>query len=36
MQEWVVTLEKDEDGWYVIECPEIPVVSLRDELRRRR
>ncbi len=24
MQEWIVTLEKDEDGWYVIECPAIP------------
>ena len=24
MQEWIVTLEKDEDGWYVIECPGIP------------
>ena len=23
MQEWIVTLEKDEDGWYVIECPAI-------------
>ena len=24
MQEWIVTLEKDEDGWYVVECPAIP------------
>ena len=24
MQPWIVTLEKDEDGWYVAECPEIP------------
>ena len=24
MQEWIVTLEKDEDGWYIVECPAIP------------
>lgn len=24
MQEWVVSLEEDEDGWYVAECPAIP------------
>ena len=24
MQQWVVTLEKDEDGWYIVECPAIP------------
>ena len=24
MQEPVITLEKDEDGWYVVECPAIP------------
>ena len=24
MQEWIVTIEKDEDGWYVVECPAIP------------
>ena len=24
MQGWIVTLEKDEDGWYVVECPAIP------------
>ncbi len=24
MQEWIVTLEKDDDGWYVVECPPIP------------
>ena len=24
MHEWTVTLEKDEDGWYVVECPSIP------------
>ncbi len=23
MQEWAITLEKDEDGWYVVECPAI-------------
>ena len=23
MQEWIVTLENDEDGWYVAECPAI-------------
>ena len=24
MQEWAITLEKDEDGWYVVESPAIP------------
>lgn len=24
MQQWIVTLEKDEDGWYIVECPAIP------------
>jgi predicted RNase H-like HicB family nuclease len=24
MQKWVVTIEKDEDGWYIAECPSIP------------
>lgn len=24
MQKWIVTLENDEDGWYVAECPAIP------------
>lgn len=24
MQKWVVTIEKDEDGWYIVECPSIP------------
>ena len=24
MRKWIVTLEKDEDGWYVVECPAIP------------
>ena len=24
MQRWLVTLEKDEDSWYVVECPAIP------------
>lgn len=24
MQKWAVTFEKDEDGWYVAECPAIP------------
>jgi len=24
MQKWIVTLEKDEDGWYIVECPAIP------------
>ena len=24
MQEPVITLEKDEDGWYIVECPAIP------------
>lgn len=24
MQEWIVTLEKDEVDWYVVECPAIP------------
>lgn len=24
MQQWVVTIEKDEDGWYIVECPAIP------------
>ncbi|MDE0298879.1 MAG: type II toxin-antitoxin system HicB family antitoxin [Candidatus Poribacteria bacterium] len=24
MQEWIVTLERDEDGWYVVEYPAIP------------
>ncbi len=24
MKQWIVTLEKDEDGWYVVECPAIP------------
>ena len=24
MQEWIVTLEKDEGCWYVVECPAIP------------
>lgn len=24
MQQWVVTLEIDEDGWYIVECPAIP------------
>lgn len=24
MQQWIVTLERDEDGWYVVECPAIP------------
>ena len=24
MQKWIATLEKDEDGWYVAECPAIP------------
>lgn len=36
MQEWIVTLEKDEDGWYVVEYPAIPGVSRRDERRRKR
>ena len=24
MQQWIVTMEKDEDGWYIVECPAIP------------
>ena len=24
MQQWIVTLEHDEDGWYIVECPAIP------------
>jgi predicted RNase H-like HicB family nuclease len=24
MQKWIVTLERDEDGWYIVECPAIP------------
>ena len=24
MQQWIITLEKDEDGWYIVECPAIP------------
>lgn len=24
MQEWIVTLERDEGDWYVVECPAIP------------
>ena len=24
MQKWVVTIEKDEDGCYIAECPSIP------------
>lgn len=24
MQQWIVTIEKDEDGWYIVECPAIP------------
>jgi len=24
MQQWIVTLERDEDGWYIVECPAIP------------
>ena len=24
VQEWIVSFEKDEDGWYVVECPAIP------------
>jgi predicted RNase H-like HicB family nuclease len=24
MQKWIVTLEIDEDGWYIVECPSIP------------
>lgn len=24
MKKWIVTLERDEDGWYLVECPAIP------------
>ena len=24
MQGWIVTLEKDEGCWYVVECPAVP------------
>lgn len=24
MQQRLVTVEKDEDGWYIVECPAIP------------
>jgi len=24
MHQWIVTLEIDEDGWYIVECPAIP------------
>ena len=24
MHEWIVTIDQDEGGWYIVECPEIP------------